>query len=188
MTWVLPEKYEEGLLDEKGEPLSKRCGPGWGTAALLQHRMRRQQARPGSMAAQRGVMLATEGVLASLHPCSEFKRRQKLAQKEKEQAEKKVRATAARRRLPPLGPAAAAPSGSALLPCTHKLALCVFVCRPSRRRRRLPGRLPRLPRAMRQRRWRTTATRRLTPPSQWVLHWSMFSDGCAALLCSDLCS
>ncbi len=24
MTWVLPEKYEEGLLDEKGEPLSKR--------------------------------------------------------------------------------------------------------------------------------------------------------------------
>lgn len=55
MTWVLPEKYEEGLLDEKGEPLSKRCGPGWGTAALLQHRMQRQQARPGRMAArQRG--------------------------------------------------------------------------------------------------------------------------------------
>lgn len=23
--WVLPEKYEEGLLDDKGEPLSKRC-------------------------------------------------------------------------------------------------------------------------------------------------------------------
>lgn len=25
MTWVLPEKYEDGVLDEKGEPLSKRC-------------------------------------------------------------------------------------------------------------------------------------------------------------------
>ncbi|PRW20466.1 lysine--tRNA ligase isoform X2 isoform A [Chlorella sorokiniana] len=48
MTWVLPEKYEEGLLDEKGEPLSK----------------------------------------------SEFKRRQKLAQKEKEQAEKKAKQAA----------------------------------------------------------------------------------------------
>lgn len=28
MTWVLPEKYEEGLLDETGAPLSKRCGAG----------------------------------------------------------------------------------------------------------------------------------------------------------------
>ena len=25
MTWVLPEKFEEGLLDENGAPLSKRC-------------------------------------------------------------------------------------------------------------------------------------------------------------------
>ncbi|KAL4449030.1 hypothetical protein ABPG77_007747 [Micractinium sp. CCAP 211/92] len=46
--WVLPEKYEDGLLDEKGEPLSK----------------------------------------------SEFKRRQKLAQKEKEMAEKKAKQAA----------------------------------------------------------------------------------------------
>jgi hypothetical protein len=36
--WVLPEKYEEGLLDEKGEPLSKRSVPHR-IQQTLQHRV-----------------------------------------------------------------------------------------------------------------------------------------------------
>ena len=39
--WVLPEKFEEGLVDEKGEPLSKRWGADW--PARMQARMRREQ-------------------------------------------------------------------------------------------------------------------------------------------------
>lgn len=38
--WVLPEKYEDGLVDEKGEPLSKRCvleWPGAGRARMPLH-------------------------------------------------------------------------------------------------------------------------------------------------------
>ena len=37
--WVLPEKFEEGLVDEKGETLSKRWVPD--RAAREQARMRR---------------------------------------------------------------------------------------------------------------------------------------------------
>ena len=36
--WVLPEKFEEGLVDEKGEALSKRWVPD--RAAREQARMR----------------------------------------------------------------------------------------------------------------------------------------------------
>ena len=47
MTWVLPEKYEEGLLDEKGEPLSKRCAVAMASNCGMPLRLR--QAQPPHM-------------------------------------------------------------------------------------------------------------------------------------------
>lgn len=79
--WVLPEKYEEGLLDEKGEPLSKRCD--------LRGIECRARKRTSAACWLLRVMAAQEDAARPF--CSEFKRRQKLAQKEKEMAEKKVR-------------------------------------------------------------------------------------------------
>lgn len=113
--WVLPEKYEEGLLDEKGEPLSKRqvhvCidgrAPERSSVACCLHR------GDGGL----------PGLLASA-PRSEFKRRQKLAQKEKEMAEKKVRFM-----LLPLRPPAAAclvPPASGGLSRPSWDVLCLF--------------------------------------------------------------
>lgn len=73
--WVLPEKYTEDLKDENGNLMSKRCrSSSWGVDVCL---------------------AACCSGLRCVSVCSEFKKRQKAAQKAQEMAEKAVSMLAA---------------------------------------------------------------------------------------------
>lgn len=79
--FVLPEKYSDDILDENGNKMSKRYE--------LYHIITR-----GISSIQMIFLLVRTletGTLTGNQPCSEFKKRQKMLLKQKEQAEKKVR-------------------------------------------------------------------------------------------------
>lgn len=78
--FVLPEKYSDDILDENGNKMSKRYE--------LYHII------IGISSIQMIFLLVRTletGTLTGNQPCSEFKKRQKMLLKQKEQAEKKVR-------------------------------------------------------------------------------------------------